>query len=113
MKYSTAGIGQKLFLAAALVFLLSAFARADDSASLYQTKCAVCHAADGSGNTLMGKKLAAKDLRSDEVQKKTDAQLDEIIANGMGKTMPAYKGKLTDAEIKGLVSYIRELAKKR
>jgi mono/diheme cytochrome c family protein len=31
----------------------------------------------------------------------------------MGKKMPAYKGKLTDDQIKGLVAYIRELAKKK
>jgi len=56
--------------------------------------------------------LGVKDLRSDEVQKQTDAQLSDIITNGMGKKMPAYKGKLTDDQIKGLVAYIRGLAKK-
>jgi mono/diheme cytochrome c family protein len=34
------------------------------------------------------------------------------IANGVGKKMPAFKGKLTDAQIKDLVGYIRGLAKK-
>lgn len=85
---------------------------ADDSANIYKTKCAVCHAPDGSGNSVMGKKLGAKDLRSDEVQKKSDAELNDLITNGVGKTMPAYKDKLTADQIKGLVSYIRELAKK-
>ena len=53
------------------------------------------------------------DLRSDEVQKQTDAQLIDSTANGKGKKMPAYKGKLTDDQIKQLVGYIRELAKKK
>src|SRR5437588_5018263 len=37
-----------------------------DAAKLYKANCAVCHAADGSGNTSSGKALKAKDLRSDE-----------------------------------------------
>ena len=105
--------GRTLLLAVALMFLPNVSTRADDSASLYKTKCAVCHAPDGSGNSVMGEKLGAKDLRSDEVQKKSDAELNDLITNGVGKTMPAYKGKLTDDQIKGLVAYIRELAKKK
>lgn len=61
----------------------------------------------------MGKQLGVTDLRSDDVQKQTDAQLTESITNGKGKKMPAYKGKITDDQIKGLVGYIRELAKKK
>lgn len=102
-----------LLFAGALGFLLNCTARADDSADVYKAKCAVCHAPDGSGNSVMGKKLGAKDLRSDEVQKKSDAELNDVITNGMGKTMPAYKDKLTADQIKGLVVYIRDLAKKK
>jgi mono/diheme cytochrome c family protein len=40
----------------------------------------------------------------------TDAQLTDIISKGKGK-MPSYTGKLSDADIKGLVTYIRSLAK--
>lgn len=112
MKRIVSGSTQALLLAIGGIFVLNVPARADDSASLYKTKCAVCHAADGSGNSVMGKKLGAKDLRSDEVQKKSDVEINEAISNGVGKTMPAYKGKLTDDQIKGLASYIRELAKK-
>jgi cytochrome c6 len=106
-------ICQTLFMGCALIFLLTISARADDSASLYKAKCAACHAADGSGSNDMGKKLGSPDLRSDDVQKETDAQLIDGIANGKGKKMPAYKGKLTDEQIKDLVGYIRELAKKK
>ena len=86
---------------------------ADDAASLFKTKCAACHAPDGSGSTETGKKLGTPDLRSDEVQKQTDAQLIDATANGKGKKMPAYKDKLTDDQIKQLVGYIRELGKKK
>jgi len=56
--------------------------------------------------------LGAPDLRSDDVQKKTDGQLIDAVTNGAGKKMPAFKGKLTDPQIKDLVGYIRGLAKK-
>ena len=61
----------------------------------------------------MGKQLGVTDLRSDDVQKETDAQLTDSVANGKGKKMPAYKATLKDDQIKGLVGYIRELAKKK
>ncbi|HEV2288064.1 MAG TPA: cytochrome c [Candidatus Acidoferrales bacterium] len=105
-------VSQALGLAAAFLFALNISARADDSASLYKAKCAVCHAPDGSGNNVMGKQLGAKDLRSEEVQKKSDADLNGVVTNGMAPKMPAYKDKLTADQIKGLVVYIRELAKK-
>jgi cytochrome c6 len=94
-----------------LIFVRSS--AADDPSALYRAKCAACHAADGSGNSATGKALATPDLRSDDVQKQTDAQLTDSIANGKGKKMPAYKGKLTDDQIKELVSYIRDLGKKK
>jgi cytochrome c6 len=112
MKYSFVRVTGKLILACASVIFVNAVARADDSASLYKAKCAVCHADDGSGSGKMGKQLGVKDLQSADVQKQTDAQLSDSITNGVGKKMPAYKGKLTDDQIKGLVGYIRELAKK-
>jgi mono/diheme cytochrome c family protein len=96
-----------------LALAVSGSLRAQDAPALYKSKCAACHGADGSGNTTMGKSLGAKDLGSAEVQKQTDAQLTDIVTNGMaGGKMPAYKGKLTDDDIKGLVGYIRTLAKK-
>jgi cytochrome c6 len=112
MNCSLIQLSQKLCFVCALIFIVGASARADDSASLYKTKCAVCHAADGSGSGSTGKALGVPDLRSGEVQKQTDAQLNDSIANGKGTKMPAYKGKLTDDQIKGLVAYIREFGKK-
>lgn len=105
-------VSQASLLAVAFLFLWNVSTRADDSAGLFKTKCAICHAPDGSGNCPMGTKLGAKDLRSDEVQKKSDAELTGFITDGLGKTMPAYKGKLADDQIKGLVGFIRSIAKK-
>ena len=55
---------------------------ADSGPDTYKAKCAMCHGADGLGTTPAGK----------------------------GK-MPAYKGKLTDDQIKSAVAYIRTLEK--
>lgn len=112
MKGSRIQITQLLLLGCVLIFVLSISTRADDSAGVYKAKCETCHAADGSGNTPAGKATKARDFASPEVKGETDAQLTEILTNGRNK-MPAYKGKLTDDQIKGLVAYMREFAKKK
>lgn len=86
-------------------------ARADGGEAIYKQKCTPCHAADGSGNNTMGKKLNIRDLRSPEVQKMTDAELTEVITKGKDK-MPAYEKSLKPDDIKGLVAYIRSIAAK-
>ena len=83
---------------------------AADAAANYKTKCAMCHGADGKGDTPAGKKMGAHDFSSPEVQKATDAELIAITTKGKNK-MPAYGSKLSDADIKDLVPYIRQLAK--
>ncbi len=82
-----------------------------EGAALFKSKCAGCHSPDGSGSGPAGKAMHLRDLGSAEVQKQSDAELTAIIANGKG-TMPGYKGKLTDEQIKQVVSFIRSLAKK-
>jgi mono/diheme cytochrome c family protein len=83
----------------------------DDAAKLYKAHCAPCHAADGSGDSPSGKAMKAKDLRSEEAQKKTDAELTELISKGQGK-MPAFGQKLKPEQIQQLVAYVHQLGKK-
>lgn len=105
-------VGVRLLLGAAILFFVVVPAHAqNEGATLFKAKCAPCHGADGKGDTSMGKVLKVADLGSEEVQKQTDAQLTDSISNGKGK-MPGYKGKLTDAQIKQLVEFIRSLKKK-
>ena len=114
MNLEDARIFRAMLVLFAGAFLFALPLRADgDAASLFKAKCAACHAADGSGNTTIGKQMQTPDLRSEEVQKQTDAQLIDATTNGKGKKMPAYKDKLTGDQIKQLVAYIRELAKKK
>jgi cytochrome c6 len=82
-----------------------------DPAKIYKTNCVLCHSADGSGDSASGKALHAKDLRSDEVQKQSDATLIEVITKGKGK-MPAFGAKIQPDDVTKLVGYIRQLPKK-
>jgi mono/diheme cytochrome c family protein len=89
-----------------IALALPPMAAAQSAMDTYKAKCAMCHGADGSGKAAMG----TKDLGSADIQKMSDADLTAAITNGKGK-MPSYKGKLTDAQIKDLVSFIRTLKK--
>ncbi len=97
-----------LITALALPSLASAQAKGQDT---FKAKCAMCHGADGSGSTPMGKSMELKDLGGPAIQSMSDADLTAAVTNGKGK-MPAYKGKLTDAQISDVVSYVRSLKKK-
>jgi mono/diheme cytochrome c family protein len=78
---------------------------------VYLDKCSVCHAKDGSGNTAKGRKVKAKDLRSAEIQKMSDADLLHDVAKGKGKDMDGFEKELGSDMVKQLVTYCRGLAK--
>ena len=91
-----------------IVFASSGAAFGADGAALWAQNCASCHGKDGSGATTMGKKLGVKDYSKD--QGFSDAEATNVIKNGKGK-MKAYKDKLSDADVKALVAYVRSLKK--
>lgn len=101
-----------VFLLAVSIIALPIVATADDAAAVYKAKCAMCHGPDGAGQTPTGKAMKARDLGSPEVQKATDEELEKIIESGKGK-MPAYKGKIDEKTIEGLVKYIRDFGVKK
>jgi len=92
--------------------LMSAAQAQFDPAKTFKTNCSLCHSADGSGDSPTGKAMHAKDLRSDEVQKQSDADLDTGITKGKGK-MPAFGGKIKPDDVTKLVAYIRSLPPKK
>ena len=104
------GVASVVFLFA-VCFVLVVPSRAQDAATLFKTKCAACHGADGKGETPMGKANKLRDLSSADVQKQSDDELATIITAGKGK-MPAYGKSLKPEQVKELVAYIRSLAKK-
>lgn len=82
--------------------------RADDpalaeSATAYLTYCSACHAADGSGNTLLGAPALNDDvwLYGDERE-----AIAESIALGRTGMMPAYRDRLDAAQIRLLTAWI-------
>jgi mono/diheme cytochrome c family protein len=96
----------------AWIGFLSTPVKADNTAeATYKAKCAMCHGADGKGETATGKTLKVKDFASAEVQKMSDEDLSEVISKGKGK-MPAYK-TLTPEQVKDLVAHIRVFGKKK
>ncbi|MGB8324743.1 MAG: cytochrome c [Candidatus Acidiferrum sp.] len=93
--------------------LVGSVARSQDVANgekVYKAKCASCHGPDGKGETAAGKATKARDFASPEAKKETDAEWTDIIVKGKNK-MPGYDKKITDAEVKDVVAYIRSIAK--
>jgi cytochrome c6 len=84
---------------------------AEDAATIYKSKCQMCHAADGSASTPAGKSTKARSFSSPDVLKLSDDDLIAVTTNGKNK-MPAYKNKLNDDQIKSLIAYIHTLQKK-
>ncbi len=103
-------------IAASLLFAfigagISSVAFADAKAT-FDSKCAACHGKDGKGKTKMGEKMKIKDLTDPAVNAAlTDAAIVEDVTNGVkedGKqVMQGYKGKIPDADVKGMVEVIR------
>lgn len=96
MTKHTAGVLSLILLASGSV----CFAQSTGEAT-YKAKCAMCHGATGAGDTPAGKSMKVTPM-----VKLPEAEMIAITTNGKGK-MPAYKGKLTDAQIKDVVDYIR------
>jgi mono/diheme cytochrome c family protein len=84
---------------------------AQQGQKIFAEKCVRCHAEDGSGNSAVGKALGAADLRSADIQKKTDAQFYTQIDKGKGN-MPPFGTSLDKGQIDDLVAYVRQIGKK-
>jgi mono/diheme cytochrome c family protein len=110
-------IASKYMLGAIALISLSLFAwprpavAQSDGQKLYDTNCAKCHGPDGSGGTAVGKAVGAKDLRSAEAKKLTDAEIFTQIDQGKGN-MPPFSGTLNKAQINSLIPILREFSKK-
>lgn len=83
---------------------------AQSGESTFKSKCAMCHGADGLASGPMGKMMNIPSVKSPVFKKLTEAEMVAATTNGKAK-MPAYKGKLTEAQIKEVVAYMRSLEK--
>jgi mono/diheme cytochrome c family protein len=105
------GLAVMVLVAILALALPHTAAAQSDGQKLYDTNCAKCHGPDGSGNTTVGKAVGAKDLRSAEAKKLTDAEIAAQIEQGKNN-MPPFGGTLTKAQISSLVPIVRDFAKK-
>ena len=90
--------------------LFPTYTLADSGAAPYKEHCSACHAANGDGDTMLGKNLRLRPLASPEVQNMSDDELAAIISKGKNR-MPAYGRKLSPQQISDLVKHIRSLKK--
>ena len=83
---------------------------------LYQSNCAFCHAADGSGRNWVGSFLEPhpRDLTNPEMRSRTRDQLIQTVRKGLrGTTMSAWESVLDDDEISVVVDYVIKVFIKR
>ena len=106
----TQGMRMATMLVLAASMAMPAFAAGTGEAD-YKAKCATCHGADGLAATTMGKMMKITSFKDPAQVKLTDAELIAATTKGKGTKMPAYDGKLTEAQIKDVVAYIRTLQK--
>jgi mono/diheme cytochrome c family protein len=111
MKIANAGlvIGALLLVAGTSASVNDKANAADPGRSAFKGNCISCHGPDGAG-TPLGKSIHAPDLRSQDVQKKSDAELVQTIAEGKGD-MPSFKRILDPQQVQALVNYVRQFGK--
>jgi mono/diheme cytochrome c family protein len=97
-------------LALIALALLSSYMLAQSAAVTYKEHCSACHAANGAGDTMLGKNMKLRSLASPEVQNRSDEDLFAIISKGKNR-MPAYERKLSKQQIGDVVKYLRSLKK--
>ncbi|MBI3417693.1 MAG: cytochrome c [Verrucomicrobia bacterium] len=110
-------VSMKRAVAVSIVLLIGSLASlpAADVKENWEKQCLKCHGPDGKGDTKLGKKSEVKDLTDAKVQEKfSDQELFKAIKEGVKegekiKMKPAEK--LTEEEIKTLVTYVRSLKK--
>lgn len=93
-----------------IALFLPPMAAAQSGADTYKAKCQGCHGPAGNPSAGMAKAMGMQPLGSSAIQGMSDSDLTSAIENGKGK-MPAFKGKVSDAQVKELVAYIRTLKK--
>ena len=106
---------KKLVALSMTMLLASALsALAGDAKETYAKDCAKCHGADGKGQTVMGKKLGAKDYTDPKVQEELkDEAAIKAIKEGLEKDGKSVMkpSEISDEDAKALVAYMRAFKK--
>ena len=109
---------KKLLLVTAtfVPFLLASPCRAADVQANWTKHCASCHGKDGKGETKAGRMAGVKDQTDAKYQAGlTDDKMFAAIKDGLKEAdkekMKPFKDKLSDDEIKALVTHVRGFKK--
>ncbi|MEM4405341.1 MAG: c-type cytochrome [Nitrososphaerota archaeon] len=88
---------------------------AEAAAALFKRRCTICHGQDGKGDKENAPK--APDFTDPKWQTRhKDGELYRAISEGIGKgkgSMPSWKTRLSEPEMKALVKHVRSLGKKQ
>ena len=79
---------------------------------VFETNCILCHRSDGTGGrvSIEGKNLNVENLTSVKIKGFSDEKLIGYVMNGVeDEGMPAFKGKLSEGEMRDVVKHIRLL----
>jgi mono/diheme cytochrome c family protein len=74
-------------------------APAESGLSIFHTRCARCHGADGRGNAVFNTPV----LQASQL---SVAEMEQVIASGRGK-MPSFRLELTPPQITAVAGYIK------
>ena len=97
---------------AAMTFFTGAVGFAQSSGqAVYRGHCQGCHGTTGVPYPGIAKIMGVKAANDPAMKKLSEGQMVTSVENGKGK-MPAFKGKLTDAQSKAAVDYFRTFMKK-
>jgi mono/diheme cytochrome c family protein len=96
-----------LSLGSALLLALAQPAVAEiDGKALYEAKCAMCHGKDGVAKPMA---KGSANFNDPAYQKANDAAAIAKVASEGKNKMPAYKGKLSEAEIQAVAAHVKTL----
>jgi mono/diheme cytochrome c family protein len=76
--------------------------------AVYKANCQSCHGTSGTPSPGIAKMMGVKAASDPDIKKLTAEQEFESVKNGKGKMKP-FASKLTDAQIKDVVTYFRTL----
>ena len=82
---------------------------------IFLETCVGCHRENGEGGAaeFEGKKIKVPSYQSKGAMDASDDKLYNYIANGEEGEMPAFKGKLTEEQMRNLVKFIRREFQKK
>ncbi len=102
---------RSLAVCAVFAFLAGGAGLAQSSGkAIYTGKCQECHGATGLANSGVGKLMKVKPVTDPVVEGMPEVEMIREVREGAGR-MQAYKGSLSEAQIKAAVDYFRTLIK--